>query len=343
MVEGRVAPSQPTLEEVAAIAGVSRATASRVINGSSRVSVPAKTAVDKAVAQLGYVPNRAARQLVTRRTDSIGLVVSEPETRVFSEPFFSAALRGVSDALSDTDLHLVLLMAQNDVQRARLERYVQNRHVDGVILMSLHGEDPLPQALSRLGMPVVLFGRPVVAADGVTWLDADNVGGASGAVDHLLAGGRTTIATITGPQDMCAGIDRLEGYRASLEAHGLAYDESLVAVGDFTEAAGMALAQELLSRRPDLDAIFAASDLMATGALHALRSSGRTVPGDVAVIGFDDSPSAPYTDPPLTTVRQPVEAMARQMTEMLLTQVATGDHSQQHVVVETELVIRSSA
>ncbi|MDX6226961.1 MAG: hypothetical protein QOI76_351, partial [Frankiales bacterium] len=269
MVEGRVAPSQPTLEEVAAIAGVSRATASRVINGSSRVSVPAKTAVDKAVAQLGYVPNRAARQLVTRRTDSIGLVVSEPETRVFSEPFFSAALRGVSDALSNTDMHLVLLMAQNDVQRARLERYVQNRHVDGVILMSLHGEDPLPQALSRLGMPVVLFGRPVVAADGVTWLDADNVGGASSAVDHLLAGGRTTIATITGPQDMCAGIDRLEGYRHSLEAHGLPYDESLVSVGDFTEAAGMALAQELLSRRPDLDAIFAASDLMATGALHA--------------------------------------------------------------------------
>jgi DNA-binding LacI/PurR family transcriptional regulator len=343
MVEGRVTPSQPTLEEVAAIAGVSRATASRVINGSSRVSVPAKTAVDQAVAQLGYVPNRAARQLVTRRTDSIGLVVSEPETRVFSEPFFSAALRGVSDALSETDMHLVLLMAQNDVHRARLERYVQNRHVDGVILMSLHGEDPLPLALSRLGMPVVLFGRPMVEADGVTWLDADNVGGASGAVDHLLAAGRRVVATITGPQDMCAGIDRLAGYRRSLEAHGLPYDESLVAVGDFTEAAGMARAQELLARHPDLDAIFAASDLMATGALHALRSSGRTVPGDVAVIGFDDSPSAPYTDPPLTTVRQPVEAMARQMTEMLLTQVATGDHSQQHVVVETELVIRSSA
>jgi DNA-binding LacI/PurR family transcriptional regulator len=342
MAEGRGIPSQPTLEEVAAIAGVSRATASRVINGSSRVSVLAKTAVDQAVAQLGYVPNRAARQLVTRRTDSIGLVVSEPETRVFSEPFFSGALRGVSEVLSGTDMHLVLLMAQNDTHRARLERYVQNRHVDGVILMSLHGADPLPQALTRLGMPVVLFGRPVVAADEVTWLDADNVGGSRGAVDHLIDSGRRVVATITGPQDMCVGMDRLEGYRTSLEAHGVPYDESLVAVGDFTEAAGMNLAHELIARRPDIDAIFAASDLMATGALHALRTLGRTVPGDVAVIGFDDSPSAPYTDPPLTTVRQPVEEMARQMTEMLLTQISTGDRTQRHIVVSTQLIVRSS-
>ena len=343
MVESRSIPSQPTLEEVAAVAGVSRATASRVINGSSRVSLPAKTAVDKAVAELGYVPNRAARQLVTRRTDSIGLVVSEPETRVFSEPFFSGALRGVSDALSSTDMHLVLLMAQNDAHRVRLQRYVQNRPVDGVILMSLHGADPLPQALTRLGLPVVLFGRPVAGADDVTWLDADNVGGARLAIDYLVEGGRKVIATITGPQDMCAGMDRLEGYRTSLEAHGRPYDETLVGIGDFTEAGGMRLALELLARRPDIDAIFAASDLMAAGALHALRSIGRTVPGDVAVIGFDDSPSAPYTDPPLTTVRQPVEAMARQMTEMLLSQISTGDHSQQHVVVSTELVVRSSA
>src|SRR3954469_7712766 len=153
MAGGRGVPSQPTLEQVALVAGVSRATASRVINGSPRVSAPAKAAVDSAVADLGYVPNRAARQLVTKRTDSIGLVVSEPETRVFSEPFFSGALRGVSEALSSTDMHLVLLMAQNDAHRARLERYVQNRHVDGVILMSLHGADELPRALTRLGMP----------------------------------------------------------------------------------------------------------------------------------------------------------------------------------------------
>jgi DNA-binding LacI/PurR family transcriptional regulator len=234
-------------------------------------------------------------------------------------------------------------MAQNDTHRARLERYVQNRHVDGVLLMSLHGADPLPQALTRLGMPVVLFGRPVVGSDEVTWLDADNVGGAASAVDHLVAAGRRAVATITGPQDMCAGMDRLEGYRNSLVAHGLPYDETLVGIGDFTEAGGMRLAQELISRRPDIDAIFVASDLMATGALHALRSSGRTVPGDVAVIGFDDSPSAPYTDPPLTTVRQPVENMARQMTEMLLAQISSGDHTMQHIVVGTSLVVRSSA
>src|SRR4051812_33841783 len=343
MAEGRPIPSQPTLEEVAAAAGVSRATASRVINGSPRVSMPAKTAVDKAVADLGYVPNRAARQLVTKRTDSIGLVVSEPETRVFSEPFFSRPRRGVSGALSSTEMHLVLLMAQNDAPGARLERYVQNRHVDGVLLMSLHGADQLPLTLARMGMPVVLFGRPVVGADEVSWIDADNLGGGRQAAAHLAETGRRVIATIAGPQDMSVGLDRLEGYRQALAAHGVAYDPELVVEGDFTEAGGMRLAAELIERRPDIDAIFAASDLMATGALHALRSSGRSVPGDVAVIGFDDSPPAPYPDPPLTSVRQPVEAIARQMTEMLLDQLATGDRTHREVVVDTEQVVRSSA
>jgi DNA-binding LacI/PurR family transcriptional regulator len=342
MAEGPGLPSQPTLEEVAAVAGVSRATASRVINGSPRVSVLAKIAVDKAVAELGYVPNRAARQLVTRRTDSIGLVVSEPETRVFSEPFFSGVVRGVSDALSGTDMHLVMLMAQKEVDRARLEKYVQNRHVDGVILMSLHGDDPLPRSLSRHGMPVVMLGRPFVAAEGVTWLDADNVGGAHLAVDHLLSTGRRCIATITGALDMCAGADRLRGYRMALEEHGVPYDESLVAVGDFTEVAGMLLTEELLARRPELDAIFTASDLMATGALHALRAAGRSVPGDVALVGFDDSPSAIFTDPPLTTVRQPIAEMAKLTTELLLAQIATGDTTPHNVVVGTELIVRGS-
>lgn len=334
--------SQPTLEEVAAQAGVSRATASRVINGSPRVSESARDAVMQAVAEIGYVPNRAARQLVTRRTDSIGIVVSEPETRVFSDPFFSSALRGVSDALSGTDMHLVLLMAQTDHHRTRLENYLRNRHVDGVILMSLHGIDPLPRALSNIGMPVVLFGRPMTASDQVSWLDADNSGGAKAAVDHLVSKGRKVIATITGPQDMCVGLDRLAGWRSALEAHGLPYDDSLVGVGDFSEASGDAATRELLRHRPDIDAIFAASDLTATGVLHALRSLGRSVPDDVAVVGFDDGPLSPYTDPPLTTVRQPLDDMARQMTDMLLRQIASGDQTPKHVVIGTELVVRAS-
>ena len=342
MGEGRTVPSQPTLEQVALVAGVSRATASRVINGSPKVSGPAKSAVDKAVAQLGYVPNRAARQLVTRRTDSIGLIVSEPETRVFSEPFFSGIIRGVSDALAETEMHLVMLMAQKDRHRARLERYVQNRHVDGVILLSLHGDDPLPLSLSRMGMPVVMLGRPFVPTDGITWLDADNVGGARLAVDHLLLSGRQRVATITGPLDMCVGVDRLAGYRLALEAHGVAYDAALVVPGDFTEAAGSALADELLERRPDLDAIFAASDLMATGALKAVLAHGHRVPEDIAIIGFDDSPSAMHTIPALTTVRQPVDEMARLTTELLLAQIATGDSTPHNVVVGTELIVRGS-
>ena len=239
-------------------------------------------------------------------------------------------------------MHLVLLMAQKDSHRARVERYVQNRHVDGVILLSQHGNDQLPQTLSRNGMPVVMLGRPLGQADGITWLDADNTGGARLAVEHLLAAGRRTIATITGPLDMSAGRDRLAGYRSALEAYGVPYDEDLVVTGDFTETAGIARAEELLRRRPQLDGLFAASDLMATGALHALRGLGRRVPEDIAIVGFDDAPAASFTDPPLTTIRQPVEEMARLTTELLLAQISTGDGTPHNVVVGTELILRGS-
>jgi DNA-binding LacI/PurR family transcriptional regulator len=328
--------TSPTLEEVAALAGVSRATVSRVVNGSPKVSPEAKAAVDQAVAELGYVPNRAARSLVTRRSDSVGLVVSEPEALVFSDPFFAGIVRGVSAELSDTDIQLVLVMAQTNGQRKRLERYLANGHVDGVLLVSLHGDDPLPAATVEAGVPAVLVGRPVQPL-GLSWADADNRGGAQAAVSYLLAQGRRRVATITGPLDMSAGSDRLAGYTAALGDR-----EPLVAHGDFSEESGVAAMAALLEREPALDAVFAASDLMAAGALRALRAAGRRVPGDVAVIGFDDAITARQTDPELTTVRQPVLELGREVTRRLLAQLA-GAPAGDSVVLPTELVTRDSA
>jgi DNA-binding LacI/PurR family transcriptional regulator len=336
-----VTASPPTLEQVAALAGVSRATVSRVVNGSPGVRPEVRAQVERAVAKLGYVPNRAARSLVTRRADSIALVVSEPHARFFSEPFFAGMVRGVSAALAETGVQLLLLIAQDLPDRGRLERYVVGGHVDGVLLASLHGDDPLPAILERAGVPAVLVGRPPgeVAA---SYVDADNRGGARKAVGHLAGRGRRRIATIAGPGDMGVGLDRLDGYRDGLAAAGLAGAGELVEIGDFSEESGAAAMERLLARPgPPVDAVFAASDLMAAGALRALRAAGRRVPEDVAVVGFEDSPVARYTQPPLTTVRQPIEDMGRQATRLLLAEAAGGG-GRLRLILDVDLVVRES-
>src|SRR6266545_2962909 len=215
-----VAPrDRATLEEVAELAGVSRATVSRVINGKPRVSRETRVAVERAAARLGYVPNRAARSLVTRRNDSIGLVIPEPSGQFFNDPLFPRLVRGVTEGLAEPGVQLVLFMPQSSRDEARLADYLGGGHVDGVLIVSLHGLDELPLGLKRQGIPVVVCGRPLAAAD-LSYVDADNQRGAMRAVAHLVEQGRQVIATVAGPQDMAPGIDRLEGYRQGLRAAG---------------------------------------------------------------------------------------------------------------------------
>ncbi|MGH3736695.1 MAG: LacI family DNA-binding transcriptional regulator [Micromonosporaceae bacterium] len=329
---------RPTLEAVALRAGVSRATVSRVVNGNPNVSEPVRDVVNRAVTELGYVPNPAARSLVTQRTDSMALIISEPPTRIFSDdPFFAGVIRGVSQELNAAGRQLVLMMTEANADHSRIERYVAGGHVDGVMLVSLHGADPLPGALSRLRVPVVGGGRPL-ARVAMPYADSDNTGGAETAVRHLLARGRRRIATIAGPQDMNAGIDRLAGYRAALSDSDR---RSLVAVGDFTRESGERAMRQLLADDPRLDAVFVASDPMALGALRALHSAGRRVPEDVAVVGFDDNDSARYADPPLTTVQQPVEELGREMVRLLL-RSSSAEAPTDPVILPTELVVRDS-
>ncbi|MEV6297948.1 LacI family DNA-binding transcriptional regulator [Actinoplanes sp. NPDC051861] len=332
---------RPTLEAVARRAGVSRATVSRVVNGSTTVAATIREAVNRAVDELGYVPNQAARSLVTQRTDSIALILPETANRVFSDDlFFPAIIRGVGMELEAADKQLVLMMTGSEAGHHRVERYAVAGHVDGVMFASIHGADPLPGLLARRGIPVVCSGRPMTAEPPVPYVDVDHAGGVAAAVRHLVAGGRRRIATIAGPQDMVAGIERLSGYHHSLAEAGLPV---LVAPGDFTRESGVAAMRDLLDRDPDLDAVFAASDLMAHGALQTLRDAGRRVPDDVAVIGFDDFEISRYSDPPLTTVRQPIAEAGRVMARQML-RLITGDPDvPPAVVLPTELVVRASA
>ncbi|MFC1419107.1 LacI family DNA-binding transcriptional regulator [Streptacidiphilus cavernicola] len=332
----------PTLEAVAERAGVGRGTVSRVINDSPRVSERAKAAVQQAISELGYVPNRAARTLVTRRTDSVALVVPEAETRLFSEPYFSEIIRGVAAELSDTNMQLLLILVRTDQERDRLADYLGAHRVDGVLMVSVHSDDPLPDLLERLGIPAVLGGRRS-DLEPLSYVHSDNLGGARTAVRHLLSRGCAKVATITGPLDMEVARARLDGYRRALEEAGLPYREELVGLGDFTETAGHRVMGELLERCPDLDAVFAASDLMAAAAMRVLRQAGRRVPEDVAVVGFDDSAIARHTDPPMTSVRQPTEEMGRVMARLLLDQIAAPERTHQQIALATDLVVRTSA
>jgi DNA-binding LacI/PurR family transcriptional regulator len=331
-----------TLDEVARHAGVSRATVSRVVNGKPQVRREARRAVEQAVEELGYVPNAAARSLVTRRSDSIGVVITEPTGRLFADPFFPRLLRGVGAELSRRDLQLVLVMPATAEDERRAERYLTGGHLDGALLVSLHGDDPLPGRLAAHGIPVVVGGRPPRGAN-VSYVDVDNRQGARSAVEHLLATGRRRIATIAGPLDMSPGIDRMAGYHEALDEAGVVRDPVLEASEEFTMEGGAAATDRLLQAAPDFDGLFVASDAMAAGALRVLRRAGRRVPDDVGVVGFDDSPVAVTTDPPLSSIQQPIEEMGREMVRLLIEQLGRQHTVPRRVILATTLVRRRSS
>jgi DNA-binding LacI/PurR family transcriptional regulator len=333
---------------VAARAGVGRGTVSRVINGSPRVSEATRAAVEAAVAELGYVPNTAARALAANRTDAIALVVPEPETRFFAEPYFSDMLKGVGAEISDTEMQLLLIFAGSDRERRRLAQYLAAHRVDGVLLVSVHADDPLPDLLSQMEIPVVISG-PRSATETLASVDSDNYGGARQAVEHLLERGRRTIAHITGRLDVYGAHRRVDGYRDALREAGHEVDELLIEPGDFTEGGGRRAMAALLERRPHLDAVFAGSDVTAAGARQALREAGRRIPDDVALVGYDDSAIARHMDPSLTSVRQPIEEMGRRMIDLLLAEIAdrrpavSRSLERRQVILPTELVVRASS
>ena len=261
---------------------------------------------------------------------------------MFSDPFFLGMLRSAQDAVASEGLQLVFTVASREEERDRFVAYAAGGHVDGVLLISLHGNNDLQRRLENAGVPTVLSGRPVRRARNLYYVDADNVGGGRLATEHLLASGRRVVATVTGALDMSAGADRLAGYRAAIEAAGLAADETLIASGGFTSTAGHDATARLLEQRPDVDAIVVGSDLAAFGAIRALQQAGRRVLDDVAVIGFDDIREAAEHDPPLTTVRQPIADLGSTMTRMLLDRLADRA-PRRSAVLPVELVLRATA
>ena len=326
-----------TLDDVARLAGVSRATVSRVVNGADLVAARTVEAVNRAITELGYRPNRSARALVTGRVGAVAVVVPEADERVFSDPFFPQSYHGALTAFADVDVQVLLAIPQPGERAAKMVRYLESGHVDGAIVISHHGPE-LARQLQQDGPPVVFVGDPGIP--GVPYVELDQHDAAVRATRYLIGRGCRRLATVTGPQDMGAGKERLRGFHSALAEVGLA--PAGIAAGDFTASGGELAAAELLALPERCDGIFVASDLMAVGVLRVLHRAGVDVPGQVRVIGFDDSSAALQTDPRLTTMTNPATELARLAGRMLL-DLLSGGSPDYPVVLRSELVERESA
>ncbi|MGL3807649.1 LacI family DNA-binding transcriptional regulator [Paeniglutamicibacter sp. R2-26] len=332
------AKPQPTLELVAARAGVSRATVSRVVNGSPKVSAEVIEQVNRAIVELKYVPNRAARSLANGRTNSIALVIPENTAKFFADPYFASVIQGAAMYLADTEFTLTLLIA-TEADPAKTSRYLRGGNVDGALILSHHSDDRSYVELAG-SLPMVFGGRPMSNESGeLHVVDVDNVAAAATATRTILGTGRHRVATIAGPQNMGAGQDRLQGWRDALEAAGQKTD--LVEYGDFTPPGGESAMAALLERNDGIDGIFIASAQMAFGALKVLHERGIRVPEDISITTVDNDSYAQSASPPLTTIEQPAERQGAVMARLLVELIA-GGRVPERTIIDTVLIERGS-
>ena len=328
------------LEQIAKLSGVSRSTVSRVINDDPRVSEDTRSRVSQVIQQLNYQPNAAARSLAGGHTAILGLVIPTGVSSVFSDPYFPNLIRGISAASREQNYSVMLWLAEPDYERRTIMQVLMNGFIDGIIVSSFPIDETMVEALSKSGLPFILVGRDP-SHPAVSYVDVENRRGAVEAVTHLIRMGRRRIAHISGPLNTVVGMDRRDGYLEALKTRGVIYDPALNIEGNFSEEDGYSITKMLLPNHPD--AIFAASDAMALGSLRALREAGKRIPEDVAVIGFDDMPFSANAEPPLTTIRQPIQRTGRFAAQTLIDMVQhPEDQLARRILLPTELVIRKS-
>jgi LacI family transcriptional regulator len=332
--------SDLTLEDIAKKAGVSRSTVSRVINERPNVRADVRRRVLDVIRTTGYHPNVAARTLASQRSFTLGLVLSRTVSAFFADPYFPRLVQGIAQACNQHNYTLALFLLDTvEDEEKILPRISRRSLLDGILIQSGTDGDVLIERLAQTGIPLVVAGRPMNNLP-VSYIDIDNVNAAYSATNHLIRLGYKRIATISGPAASPVGVDRKEGYLKALSGYNRPAEKGLMVESDFTEMGGYYAMQQLLPVRPD--AIFAAADIIAIGAMRAIREAGLRIPEDIAVVGFDDLPMSVLPKPQLTTVRQPVFQFGYNAVEILIDLIENDIKPHRRVIMDTELVVRET-
>lgn len=333
--------SQLTIEDIARLAGVSRSTVSRVINRQPSVRPAVRDRVQAVIDAHGYAPQAAARQLVTQRTRTIGLILPDMSYNLFSNPIFALMGQGVSQGCVQEGYVSMQFMGQRDMEEQAFFTMLRSRHFDGVILISGEYDDPCPRFLRNAGIPYVRIGHDP-NHDDLKYVDIDNAEAARSAVEHLIKLGHRRIAMIKGLARDISSAERYAGYQQALLAAGLPLDEELVGEGDWTAACGYNLTREFLQLAEPPTALFSSNDIMVAGVVRAAHESGVRVPEDLAIVGFDDLDQTTMIFPELTTIQQPCVEMGLSAARLLIEQLDNENTEPEHIILPTRLIIRKS-
>ncbi len=332
-------PRHVTIQQVADQAGVSIQTVSRVLNNRPDVSIETRERIRGIMNQMGYQPFAVARGLASRRTFTLGLVTVD-----FSDPWFSQVVTGAEQEAHERGYCFMLgSSASNPEDEPKFLQLLTQRHVDGVLFVRAASVEESEHLLrmKEMGVPVVATGSHPRGLD-LTMVDVDNVGGGRKATEYLLGLGHQRIAMICGPSDWNSAHDRKKGYLQALEAKGIPPDRELIVDATWLHRDGYLRMKALLEKKAAFTAVFAHNDRLARGAISALHAAGLRVPEDVSVIGYDDTPEAEFSDPPLTTVRQPMRAIGQAATRLLIEMIENRETPSTQVLFDTELIVRSS-
>ncbi|QTL99172.1 LacI family DNA-binding transcriptional regulator [Iocasia frigidifontis] len=331
-----------TIKDVARVAGVSPSTVSRVISDSQRISKKTKKLVRKTMKELGYHQNAIARSLVTKKTNTIGLVMARPTQEAFANPFFSEIIQGIAVVTQKKHYNLIL-SSTGDYHEEQEEtiKLIRNRRVDGVILMASRSNDELINQLLEAEFPFVLIGRSP-EYQGIPIVNNDNIKAVYDTVIYLFKKNYQDIIALSGPREYIVSQDRALGYQKALAEHAHK-NQRIIYIDDFTYEDGYQGTLKFLeSNREPFDAILAFDDMIALGALRAVQDYGFKVPRDIGIVGFNDDPMISYLRPALTTVKIPINKMGKEAAEMLINILNNEDYQGEEIILPTELVIRET-
>lgn len=331
-----------TIRDVAQQLHLSITTVSRALDGYDDVAEQTRERVIRTAREMGYVPSRAARQLRRQRADAIGYILPASGPR-FTDPFFSEFIAGLGDSATSHNLDLLISIAPPDsaAEHRIYARWVQARQVDGIVLSRMRLRDWRVKYLTENNFPFVAHGHTRMRVD-FPYIEMDSHTGFVQLVRHLVACGHRRIAYIGAPAKFTLQVERFAGYQQGLAEAGIALDGTLVAEGDLTRAGGYQAAQRLLALPQRPTAIIGVNDLTAIGAMRAARELGLVVGRDLAVAGYDGTEDSEHTDPPLTTLKQPIYDTAQRLVEILLKRIAGEPLDEAHIILQPELTIRAS-